>query len=141
MQIAPPKFRPEVIQAAVAHARREAPRESCGVLGGVGGVVSMAQPVTNIASGDANFLLDPLEAARAELAIREAGLAVAGYYHSHPHGSLEPSEADRVGTLDPLGGPGWRLIVTPAGEWGLFDSEKNWMIVDASDSGVLDLPA
>lgn len=60
-------------------------------------------------------MLDPIESARGEREIRNAGLFVVGYYHSHPAGCLAPSEADFMSDLWPGEGPHWRLIVSPSG--------------------------
>jgi proteasome lid subunit RPN8/RPN11 len=90
----------EVLDRVVAHARRDAPREACGLMAAdAAGVVVLALPVSNAAAGTREFLLD----AQGELAAFEridaAGLEFAGVYHSHPQGGVGASAADVKGAL------------------------------------------
>jgi proteasome lid subunit RPN8/RPN11 len=82
------------IEAIVTHARAEAPRECCGMLIGTGTSVLEAAAARNIAERPTRFLIDPQDHIDAIRRARERGLAVLGFYHSHPHSSPVPSETD-----------------------------------------------
>jgi proteasome lid subunit RPN8/RPN11 len=84
------------LEAVVAHARAEAPRECCGLLVGNLQSVSEAVAARNIATAATRFLVDPQDHIRALRAARGRGLDVLGFYHSHPHTAAVPSETDRA---------------------------------------------
>jgi proteasome lid subunit RPN8/RPN11 len=85
-----------VVRCIVEHARREAPRECCGLLVGTGGAITDAVPARNIADRPTRFLIDPQDHIDALRDARRRGLAVLGFYHSHPNSSAVPSEIDRA---------------------------------------------
>ncbi|TKR25876.1 desampylase [Natronomonas salsuginis] len=82
----------------VDHARSGAPEEVVGVLAGRRGDPSRVDRVyraTNAANcPEVRYEIEPT----AELELLEridgAGFDVVGFYHSHPHGPLEPSDTD-----------------------------------------------
>jgi proteasome lid subunit RPN8/RPN11 len=78
----------------VAHARRERPRECCGILLGRHGAILEAKPVRNIAASVHRFLLDPRDHIEIRRQSRRRGLEIVGFYHSHPASSAEPSPTD-----------------------------------------------
>jgi proteasome lid subunit RPN8/RPN11 len=83
--------------AIVAHARREAPRECCGLLVGSGRRVVLALPMTNVDSRPrTGFRIDPAEHIAARRVLRRAvpSLEIVGVYHSHPSGPATPSARD-----------------------------------------------
>lgn len=81
----------------IAHARRSAPLECCGILLGRGDRVELAQPAANVHAGPAKrFELDPAALVAAHRAARRGGPQVVGYYHSHPVGPPVPSATDRA---------------------------------------------
>jgi proteasome lid subunit RPN8/RPN11 len=80
--------------AMVAHARRTAPAECCGVLVGAGDRVLEAVPANNLSVDPNRFLLDPKTHIAAERDARGRGLTVIGFYHSHPHSAARPSATD-----------------------------------------------
>jgi proteasome lid subunit RPN8/RPN11 len=84
----------EAVAAMVAHARRAAPAECCGVLVGAGDHVIEAVPAKNLSPDPNRFLLDPKTHIAAEREARGRGLAVVGFYHSHPHSPARPSPTD-----------------------------------------------
>jgi proteasome lid subunit RPN8/RPN11 len=84
----------EAVAAMVAHARRSAPAECCGVLVGAGDRVIEAVPAKNLSPDPNRFLLDPRTHIAAEREARGRGLAVVGFYHSHPHSAARPSPTD-----------------------------------------------
>ena len=63
---------------------------------GAGTAVTEAAPARNIAEKATRFLIDPQDHIDAIRRARERGLAVLGFYHSHPHSPAEPSETDRA---------------------------------------------
>jgi proteasome lid subunit RPN8/RPN11 len=70
-----------------------------------------AVPSTNLADDPVRqFLLDPRVHIDARRDARRRGLAVVGFYHSHPHSAPEPSAADREGATYR---DCWYLIATP----------------------------
>jgi proteasome lid subunit RPN8/RPN11 len=85
-----------VVDAIAAHALREAPRECCGMLIGSGASVTEAAPARNLAEKPTRFLIDPQDHIDAIRGARQRGLAVLGFYHSHPHSPAVPSATDRA---------------------------------------------
>ena len=82
------------VAGIVAHARREAPRECCGLLLGAPATVDAIVPARNLARGVARYRVDPRDHFRAIRIARAAGLAVVGAYHSHPRSPATPSPTD-----------------------------------------------
>jgi proteasome lid subunit RPN8/RPN11 len=107
-----------VLAAISAHARDDAPREACGILGAdPAGVVVRAEPVANVAAGERAFRLDPAGELAAFDEIDAAGLEFAGIYHSHPAGSgARPSPADVEGAE--MAGARAGVIVVPREDGG-----------------------
>lgn len=85
-----------VLEAIVAHARREQPAECCGLLIGAGLAVSEAVAARNRAAAPTRFLIDPKDHIDARRDAHRRGLEVVGFYHSHPHSEPQPSETDRA---------------------------------------------
>ncbi len=81
-----------------AHARDASPSECCGVLIGRAGEIVTSIRSANLA-GDPRrrFLLDPAVHIRAMREARSNGLAVVGFYHSHPDSQPRPSALDGEG--------------------------------------------
>ena len=76
-----------------------APNEACGLLLGrvdaAGAVVTAIAPAANVAPDPArHFEIDPAALIAAHKAERAGGLALIGYYHSHPTGLCLPSSTD-----------------------------------------------
>ena len=85
----------EVEATIIAHARRLAPEESCGLLIGRASDIFDAVPVNNIAADPTRrYLIDPRQYLHAIRAARARGLEVIGAYHSHPRSQAQPSETD-----------------------------------------------
>jgi len=82
------------LDAAISHAREAAPAECCGVLLGSGEVVTEARRTRNRAIDQNRFLIDPVDHIDARREARARGLAVVGFYHSHPHSAPVPSPTD-----------------------------------------------
>ena len=78
----------------VAHARREAPRECCGVIGGTNGKVSEVHSLTNLEPGNTRYRIDDAELYRVYRGLDERGGEVLAIYHSHPATPAYPSPTD-----------------------------------------------
>lgn len=70
------------------------PHEACGILGGRDGRVEKVYCMTNARPGPTTYEMDPEEQFRVMKDMREAGLAMAGIFHSHPGGPAYPSSVD-----------------------------------------------
>jgi proteasome lid subunit RPN8/RPN11 len=101
------------LDAAISHAREAAPAECCGVLLGSGDVVTEARRTRNRAMDQNRFLIDPEDHINARREARARGLAVVGFYHSHPHSAPVPSPTDLAEASYP---DHLYLIVSLAGE-------------------------
>jgi proteasome lid subunit RPN8/RPN11 len=85
------------------HARRERPRECCGLLVGAGVRVTVAVPMRNLARGRTRYLVDPAGhiALQRVLRVIEPAASIVGVYHSHPRGPATPSKTDVAEALYP----------------------------------------
>jgi proteasome lid subunit RPN8/RPN11 len=84
-----------VESTVIAHARRAAPEECCGLLLGDGDAIVEAHPARNIASNPRRrYLVDPRDHLVAIRRARGRNLEVVGGYHSHPHSNARPSQTD-----------------------------------------------
>jgi len=88
-----------------SHAERDYPEECCGILLGRAGLrgeagtreVVEVRPCTNTRAGEgthARYAIAPQELIAAQREARERGLAIVGFYHSHPDHPAEPSATD-----------------------------------------------
>jgi len=113
-----------VLDDIVEHARRAAPAECCGLLVGDDEAIVEAVRAANIADEPRRrFLIDPKDHIEGRRRARDRGLAVVGFYHSHPKSPAEPSATDlaEAGYADHL-----YLIVSlaaPAPDIALFRVE------------------
>lgn len=85
-----------VRRAVIAHARRDQPREGCGLLVGRGREVIAAVPSRNLAESPVRFELDPRLHIDTRRLLRQMtpALEIVGVYHSHPDGPPRPSPSD-----------------------------------------------
>lgn len=84
-----------------AHARREHPREACGLLLGCGDRIEAAVEAANVADCPTQeFEIDPALLLRCHREARDDGRALLGWYHSHPNGRGEPSATDAARVED-----------------------------------------
>jgi proteasome lid subunit RPN8/RPN11 len=85
----------EMRQAIVSHARRDAPRECCGIIAGRDGIPVRLHPTTNIAEGNALYEIDPAELIELEFHTMPAEeTELVAIYHSHPVSPAYPSATD-----------------------------------------------
>lgn len=83
-----------------AHARAQSPREACGLLigrfDGPLALVDALVPARNVSCGNDVYELAPEDFVAADAAAEARGLAVVGFYHSHPRGPRQMSAVDRA---------------------------------------------
>jgi len=85
----------------IEHARREAPVECCGILGGKDETVQKSFEIKNAESSSVQFLMDPQEQFNAFEVMENSSMEMVAIYHSHPHTIPFPSETDVQKTFDP----------------------------------------
>ncbi len=79
----------------VQHARRDAPREACGLIAGKANIAQRIIPLPNAASDpEKRYLIDPSAYIKTLTALEKEGLSLVGFYHSHPKGDPIPSPTD-----------------------------------------------
>lgn len=83
-----------IYEMMIAHCRREAPKEACGLLAGSGGAATAIYPMTNADNSPISYTMDPLEQLRAQKAMRAEGVELAAIYHSHTASPAYPSPTD-----------------------------------------------
>lgn len=87
------------LESILAHAAGT-DAEVCGILIGSGSTaprISAVEPAQNLHPAPrAHFLVDAASLLHADTAARAAGLAIVGFYHSHPGGAAVPSAQDRA---------------------------------------------
>jgi proteasome lid subunit RPN8/RPN11 len=110
---------PQSLQADMEAAARTAfPGECCGLIEGIwdGAVahVLALHPIPNLAARQDRFEIDPAVHFAALRAARDAGHALIGCYHSHPHGKAEPSAHDLAGAGED--GFVWLIAALASGE-------------------------
>lgn len=90
------------IDNMIAHARREAPIECCGVLGGRDGRVLKLYQATNAEHSRYCYNIEPQELFRINRECEENGWQFLAIYHSHPDSAAYPSPTDvRLAALWP----------------------------------------
>jgi proteasome lid subunit RPN8/RPN11 len=85
---------PEILNAMLAHARREAHIECCGLLAGRDGVITAIFPAANALASPAAYEIAPPELFELFRTLRESGLTHLGQYHSHLSTENVPSPSD-----------------------------------------------
>lgn len=89
-----------IVRAMIDQARREAPIECCGLLGGVGERVRSIHPLINEAASSTEYLatvglFEPMKR------MRRLGEELLAIYHSHPASAAVPSRVDLKRNLYP----------------------------------------
>jgi [CysO sulfur-carrier protein]-S-L-cysteine hydrolase len=127
---------PSAIAAALLeHARRAAPEEACGLLGGrrSEGRVTAFHPARNELASPYRYSVDPADLVRILLGLESAGHDLVGVFHSHVGAPAVPSASDVrearypdalhviASLLNPAARPGealraWRLRAGDVGE-------------------------
>jgi proteasome lid subunit RPN8/RPN11 len=102
----------------ISHAKEGFPLEVCGILGGIGHVVSDIRRMTNTDASNEHFMMDPREQFAVVKDFRAKGITITAIYHSHPETPARPSEEDT------------KLALTPG---------VSYVIISLSDSTVPDI--
>ncbi|MFQ6135609.1 MAG: Mov34/MPN/PAD-1 family protein [Candidatus Hydrothermarchaeales archaeon] len=88
----------EILQQLEEHARREEPKEACGILVGIKGedkIVKKAYQCKNVDEHpETNYRIDAGDQIRIFEEIEEGEFELIGFYHSHPMGLHAPSSID-----------------------------------------------
>lgn len=83
-------------------ARRDAPFETCGMIGGQDGRALKIYPIRNVAENRVkNYFMDGAEQIRAMQDMDENGYDIVAIYHSHPVSRAYPSATDLRDAYDP----------------------------------------
>lgn len=78
----------------VAHARRDAPNECCGMIASRDGEAVAVHPAANAAASPLRYEIDGREQYRIQMAIDDAGDDLGAIYHSHTRSAPYPSQTD-----------------------------------------------
>jgi proteasome lid subunit RPN8/RPN11 len=129
------RFERSVLFDIAAHAAAAYPREACGALVGAGGSVRLGLPLANHDSRapEIGFRVDPRDYLRVETSAEELGLALLGFWHSHPDGLALPSASDRANAWPGL------LTVIVAVVGGAPDEISAWRL-DGENAPFRELP-
>lgn len=82
------------LEQILAHCRREAPNEACGLLTGRAGRVARVWPCRNLLASPEAFQVDPQDQLTALRSAWAEGDDLVGLYHSHPQTPARPSARD-----------------------------------------------
>lgn len=83
-------------------ARRDAPQETCGMIGGKEGRALKIYPVQNVAENRVkNYLMEGMDQIRAMQDMDDNGYDIVSIYHSHPVSRAYPSATDVRDAYDP----------------------------------------
>jgi [CysO sulfur-carrier protein]-S-L-cysteine hydrolase len=116
----------QLLAEIVAHAREEAPRECCGMIGTDDGRAVAVHRVRNVAINPKSaYFMDAKEQYLAFQAIEDADLEIGAIYHSHPRSEPVPSETD-VNLAKQWPGMRWMIVSLAGGEPEI----RTWRIVD-----------
>jgi [CysO sulfur-carrier protein]-S-L-cysteine hydrolase len=88
------RIAPDLLDAIIEHARRDAPNECCGMVAARDGAAVSVHAATNTAASPFRFEVDGLELHRALTAIEDAGDELGAIYHSHTRSEPYPSQTD-----------------------------------------------
>ncbi len=99
-----------ILEAIFAHALREYPLESCGLIAGESGnesVVKRWYPTYNTAQSARYYTVEPREYLKIERELDSSNLEVTGVVHSHTHSDPYPSVTDVENAVD----PSWHYLI------------------------------
>jgi [CysO sulfur-carrier protein]-S-L-cysteine hydrolase len=118
----------EIRDQLIEHARAEAPRECCGIIGTLDGRALEIFRAANAAPNpEYGYAIDGIEEWRITVALEVAGLELGAIYHSHIHAPPAPSESDIRLAAHP---EALYVIIGP----GLDPDIRAWRIVDGQVS-------
>jgi [CysO sulfur-carrier protein]-S-L-cysteine hydrolase len=85
---------PELIDRIVTHARRDFPKECCGMVAVRDGRAVSVHEAENVAASPLRFEVDGLQVHRTIEEIEDAGGELGAIYHSHTRSMPYPSQTD-----------------------------------------------
>ncbi|MDX6655728.1 MAG: [CysO sulfur-carrier protein]-S-L-cysteine hydrolase [Solirubrobacteraceae bacterium] len=88
------RIAPELFDAIVRHAERDAPNECCGMVAVRDGAAVAVHEATNTAASPFRFEVDGMELHRTLTGIEDEGLDLGAIYHSHTRSEPYPSQTD-----------------------------------------------
>jgi proteasome lid subunit RPN8/RPN11 len=88
------RIRAGIVEEMLRHARSEPGMECCGLLAGVGGVITRTFPAKNALASPTAYEVAPQELFQLFRRMREEELEHLGIYHSHPASENVPSPRD-----------------------------------------------
>jgi proteasome lid subunit RPN8/RPN11 len=88
------RIAPELLDAIVGHAQRDAPNECCGMVATRDGAAVAVHEATNTAASPFRFEVDGMELHRTLTGIEDRGLDMGAIYHSHTRSEPYPSQTD-----------------------------------------------
>ena len=88
------RIAPELLDAIVGHAERDAPNECCGMVAVRDGAAVAVHEATNTAASPFRFEVDGMELHRTLTGIEDEGLELGAIYHSHTRSDPYPSQTD-----------------------------------------------
>ena len=83
-----------ILRQLIEQARKQAPIEACGILGGRGDRALAFHTMTNTDNSADHFLMDPGEQFKVVKTLRAAGQRMLAVHHSHPASPARPSAED-----------------------------------------------
>ena len=89
MRIPAPRF-----EELIAHARRDAPNECCGMLAASDGALTAYFPARNEFESPMRFQIDSADQIRIANEIDARGEEIGAIFHSHPNSEAYPSQTD-----------------------------------------------
>ena len=93
------KLKKSDYEKILAHAKKEAPVEACGLIAGhIEGddkIIEKVYILTNVDHAEEHFTLDPKEQLSAIKDMRASGYDQIGNWHSHPVSPSRPSDEDK----------------------------------------------
>jgi len=115
-----------MVDAIVAHARRDHPDECCGVVAGRGGVATRLFVMENAERSPTGFTFDSAEWLRVYRDIDDADEDLLVVYHSHTATEAYPSRTDIRWSVN-TPGSSWLLVSTRESS---YDEVRSFRIAD-----------
>jgi proteasome lid subunit RPN8/RPN11 len=84
----------KIYHQMIEHAKREAPLECCGILGGSEKGVQRAFELKNVEESPVRYSISPQDQMRTFEEMEKESMEMVAIYHSHPHTVPFPSETD-----------------------------------------------
>jgi proteasome lid subunit RPN8/RPN11 len=108
----------------LAEARREAPREGCGLIELDRRGFTLLACRNAAEEPETTFLVDPADQLEAMAGIEARGTELFALWHSHPHEGAEPSERDRAFAAGVPELAWWITGLEPESHWLGFPAER-----------------